>query len=89
MRVRSGTPPSTKKLVWRITPGEPKGAWVDPATIHAPTVDAPDRDETTWAMSSFDLRYGADISDVSDTVPADLLDELFPAKDEPPKRSEK
>ena len=40
-------------------------------------------------VSSFDLRYGADITDVSDTVPADLLDQLFPTKDDLPKRSGK
>jgi hypothetical protein len=36
-------------------------------------------------MSSFDLQYGADVSDISDTVPDDLLDELFPPKDQSPK----
>jgi hypothetical protein len=40
-------------------------------------------------MSSFDLQYGADVRDVSDTVPADLLDELFPPRDEPPKKTGK
>ena len=89
MKVRQKTPPGTKTLVWRITPDLPKGAWVDPATIPAPKADIPERDSTTWAISSFDLQYGADISDVSDTVPADLLDELFAPKDEPPKPSKK
>jgi hypothetical protein len=40
-------------------------------------------------MSSFDLRYGADITDFPDTVPIDLLDELFPRADDRPKRSGK
>ncbi len=82
MRVRQKTPPATKTLVWRITPDAPKGAWVDPATIlPAPNVDAAEGRPSSWAMSSFDLQYGADVSDVSDTVPADLLDELFPPRD--------
>ncbi len=88
MKVRQKTPPATKTLVWRITPYAPKGEWVDPATILPATkADIPERDSTTWAMSSFDLRYGADISDVSDTVPAALLDELFPPKVDAPKTS--
>jgi len=40
-------------------------------------------------MSSFDLQYGADVSDVSDTVPAELLDVLFPPGDAPRKTSGK
>ncbi len=77
MKVRHGTPPGTRALVWRITPNAPKGAWVDPATIPRPKVDAAEGRPSSWAMSSFDLQYGADISDVSDTVPAELMDELF------------
>ena len=90
MKVRQKTPPATKTLVWRITPDAPKGAWVDPATIlPAPNADAAEGRPSSWAMSSFDLQYGADVSDVSDTVPADLLDELFPPRDEPPKKTGK
>ncbi len=85
MRFQGRTPPAAKKLVWRVTPAAPKGEWVDPSTVPAPKVDTPDRDSSTWAMSSFDLQYGADITDVSDTVPDDLLDELFRPKDFPPK----
>jgi hypothetical protein len=85
MKFSSKTPPGSKKLVWRISPGAPKGEWVEPAAIPPPKVAPPDRDSSTWAMSSFDLQYGADVTDVSDTVPADLLDELFRAPDEPPK----
>ena len=87
MRVRSGTPPGTRNLVWRITPDAPKGAWVDPASTPSPRVDVPERGSNTWAMSSFDLRYGADITDVSDTVPDELLDQLFPPRDDSPKKS--
>ena len=89
MDVRSKTPPAAKKLVWRITPGSPKGEWVDPATLPPPKADPPERHSSTWAMSSFDLQYGADISDVSDTVPEALLDELFPPKDDPLKPPKK
>ena len=84
MKVRHGAPPGTKTLVWRITPDAPKGAWVVPATILPPKLEQPEERPSSWAMSSFDLQYGVDVSDVSDTVPAELLDELFPPKDDPP-----
>ncbi len=90
MKVRQKTPPGTKTLVWRITPDSPKGAWVDPATIvPAPAEEVPEGRPSSWAMSSFDLQYGADVSDVSDTVPEDLLDQLFPPKVDAPKTSRK
>jgi hypothetical protein len=89
MKVRQGTPPGTKKLVWRITPDAPKGAWVDPATIIAPKLIVPDFESGAWLMSSFDLQYGADISDVSDTVPDEMLDQLFPPRDDRQKASKK
>jgi hypothetical protein len=90
MKVRQRTPPATKKLVWRITPEAPKGKWVDPVTIvPAPADEVPEGRPSSWAMSSFDLQYGADVSDVSDTVPAALLDELFPPKVDAPKTSKK
>jgi hypothetical protein len=72
-----------------MTPDAPKGAWVDPATTGPPQVDVPERGSNSWAMSSFDLRYGADITEVSDTVPDELLDQLFPPKDDPQERSGK
>jgi hypothetical protein len=78
MHVRSKAPPAAKNVVWRITPGTPKGEWVNPAATPPPKPDPPEGRTSTWAMSSFDLQYGADVSDVSDTVPAELLDLLFP-----------
>ena len=78
MNVRQKAPPAAKKRVWRVTPEAPQGAWFDPASLPLP--EAPPREgrPSSWAMSSFDLQYGADVSDVSDTLPAELLDELFP-----------
>jgi hypothetical protein len=85
MNIRHKATPGTKKLVWRITADSPKGEWIDPAAIRTPQMDAPEEVRGNWAMSSFDLQYGADIRDVSDTVPDKLLDQLFPAKSNPPK----
>jgi hypothetical protein len=81
--------PATKKKVWRITPDAPNGEWVDPTIIPPPKLKVPESESGAWLMSSFDLQYGADISDVSDTVPEDLLDQLFPPEGDPSKRSGK
>jgi hypothetical protein len=92
MNFQRKTRPRAKTQAWRAAPGAPDGARVDPVTaasaapVCASTVDAPEKESTTWVMSSFDLRYGADITDVSHTVPNDLIDELFSRRDEPPKR---
>ena len=87
MKFRSRAPPRAKARVWRVTPAAPQGEWVDPTTILPPQEEATERDTSSRAMSSFDLRYGADITDVSDTMPSDLLDLMFPPKDDPLKRS--
>jgi hypothetical protein len=89
VRFQSRAPPTAKNLVWRITPGVLKGEWIDPAATPSLKVVAPDRGSTTWAVSSFELRYGADVTDFPDTVPPDLLDELFPPRGDPSKRSGK
>jgi len=77
MSIQRKAPPGMKKLVWRITLDAPNGKWVDPATIVRPRVDVPERHSNTWAMSSFELTYGLDATEFSDTVPAELMDELF------------
>jgi len=74
------------KKVWRMTPGAPEGEWVDPiASSPPPRPEAPERTSGTWAMSSFDLMYGADVKEISDTVPDDLLAELFRPQEAAPK----
>jgi hypothetical protein len=40
-------------------------------------------------MSSFDLQCRADGKDITDTAPDDLLDLLFPPRDDPPKKNGK
>ena len=73
--------PSPKgKLVWRISERAPMGEWVDPAQHDEPTL-APNLPEVSsggWVISSFDLLHGTDITE-DDTIPGDLLDELFPS----------
>ena len=83
-------PAEFKLQVWRISAEKPMGEWVDAQAI--PT-DRPNSDELpevslgSWASSSFDLLHGTDVSESPDTVPGDLLDELFGSRDEPKKTS--
>ena len=86
MNVRRKPQAVTHRHVWRITPGAPRGEWVDPPTTTPPPMpEAREWQPANWAMSSFDLLYGADVNEVSDTVPDDLFDQLFAPKDGAPK----
>lgn len=68
-----------RRLVWRVTEEVPEGMWVD-AHLHPVdhTVHPEQHEAGAWSESSFDLQYGADVSDSLDTVPEALLDQLFP-----------
>lgn len=69
------------KLVWRISESAPMGEWVDPAKLDDLHLSAalPEVSSGSRVDSSFDLLRGTDISegDAGDTVPSELLDELF------------
>lgn len=75
------------KLVWRISQGAPLGEWVQrvPAAIHGPATDLPEVSYGSWVTSSFDLLDGTDVTEDPDTVPGDLLDDLFAPKPSVPK----
>jgi hypothetical protein len=75
MSRRSGSP--LKRKVWRITPDAPLGRWVDPEAERVEPPQPEERFEPGWRQSSFDLAFGLDVHDATDTVPAELLDELF------------
>ncbi len=67
-----------KKLIWRISSDAPLGEFVDPDAQAPPiSVTSPDVAQPGWAISSFELMRGVDISEGPETVPADLFDELF------------
>jgi len=77
-------------MVWTVSEDAPGGKWVDVRTIPGELPhDDGSHEAGAWAESSFDLLLGADVSDSPDTVPEDLLDQLFPPRDEPPKTSKK
>jgi hypothetical protein len=61
--------PPVRRPVQRRLKGDPNG------TGDAPPAEPKSVDE--WAVSSFELKYGLDVEDVGDTVPAALLDTLF------------
>lgn len=71
-----------RKRIWRITPDAPQGKFVDAdASTPPPATALEQRDRAGWAMSSFDLVYGLDVTEVDDgdTIPGALIDE-FPTK---------
>jgi len=74
---------SRKRRVWRITAEAPLGKFVDPDEEPPASLGPQEHFEPGWRQSSFDLAYGLDVRDAGDTVPGDLLDELFESK--PPK----
>ena len=74
---KSGVRKELHRRVWRVTANAPQGEYVDPG---APlTVVHFDRPEPGWLQSSFDLSTGLEVVDASDTLPAELFDELFKA----------
>jgi len=74
--------------VWRISKQAPHGEWVDPISpIPASRSDSlPEVSTGNWVNSSFDLASGADVQEVTDTIPGELFDELFDAKSTGAKR---
>jgi hypothetical protein len=66
-----------KRKVWRITSDAPQGRWVDPEAERVEQGEPEERFEPGWRQSSFDLAFGLDVHDATDTVPGELLDELF------------
>jgi hypothetical protein len=67
------------KRIWRISADKPMGGFVEAADRKKRPVAAPAPEVTSggWVESSFELLRGADVEEVSDTIPADLLDLLF------------
>jgi len=67
-----------KKLIWRISNDAPLGEFVDPdAQVPSVAVKPYDVAQPGWAVSSFELMRGVDISEDPETVPAELFDQLF------------
>ncbi len=73
-----------RAVVWRISESSPMGEWVDvgaPAAPRMPSKDLPEVTYGSWVTSSYDLLNGVEVVEGTDTVPGDLLDELFAPAD--------
>ncbi len=78
------------KLVWRISASDPMGRWVDtgaPPPPAPPKIAQPEVSYGSWVTSSYDLLDGTDVVENTDTVPGDLLDELFAQRMDAPKQA--
>ena len=73
--------PSPKR-VWRTSERAPMGEWVDKvsAVVSKPNRDLPEVSYGSWVTSSYDLLDGPEVIEDPDTLPGDLLDELFAPK---------
>jgi hypothetical protein len=86
--------PKAPARVWRISADEPLGEWVQsvpapaPAAVPSnPKALRPSQGDSDghWLMSSFDLLSGSEVTEDDETIPGELLDELFAPKKFPPK----
>ncbi|MEQ1805243.1 MAG: hypothetical protein ABL900_07685 [Burkholderiaceae bacterium] len=71
------------KRIWRVSAANPKGEWVDVAAPaeRTPGKAAPEAAaDRSWRSSTYDLLDGSDVKEDSDTVPAELLDEIVKPK---------
>lgn len=64
------------KIVWRISESAPMGEWVKSSPVGEQAPAQPP-EGGSWVLSSFDLSMGSDVTEVEDTIPGELFDELF------------
>lgn len=98
-RPKPEVPPPVKR-VWRISQNNPLGEWVEsvPHAVAKPvsalsqrpspaaSSELPEVSYGSWVTSSYDLLDGSDVTEDPDTLPGELLDELFPQRRAPAKR---
>ena len=77
---RNKSTASAKKLIWRISDSAPFGEFVHRNGSVA-RGDGPEVSSGGWAVSSFELLHGTEITENPDTIPDSLLDELFAPHD--------
>jgi hypothetical protein len=82
-------PQPHRKRVWRISQLAPMGEWVDLArdAERVPPPELPEVNSGGWVVSSLDLLHGTDIIEdgEADTIPGELLDQLFASRYKGPK----
>ena len=81
------------RRIWRLSPEMPMGGFVDskPPSLPDSPVDAESPDASkrmltpprppSWRASSYDLMTGATVTEMEDTIPGDLFDQLFGRSD--------
>ena len=75
---KSNASRTRKRLVWRVTASAPLGEYVDPDKVPPPEPSsAVEAQEPGWLLSSFELSSGLQVTDESDTMPAELFETLF------------
>lgn len=68
------------RRIWRISPDAPLGRFVDEdarSVTPSESAEEPEFIEPGWRQSSFDLAFGLEVRDASDTVPGEMWDDLF------------
>ena len=80
--------PIAPSRVWRMSSEVPQGGFIDSVPAGSQSFTSPEPITAaakvlhparvpSWRASSHDLLTGATVSDVTDTIPGDLFDELF------------
>lgn len=101
-RSKPDAPPPVKR-VWRISQSNPLGEWIEQAPQGAakplstlaqrpgPAANSelPEVSYGSWVTSSYDLLDGSDVTEDPDTLPGELLDDLFPQWTQDGKRPDK
>ena len=101
-RSKPDVPPPVKRI-WRISQTHPLGEWVEqgpPAAAKpvralgqrpspAVTTELPEVSYGSWVTSSYDLLDGSDVIEDPDTLPGELLDDLFPQWEHSGKRPDR
>ena len=73
---------SPAKIVWRIDPANPAGAFVSASAPKAPEAPTTEVGERSWCESSLDLLNGVQVSETEmDTLPGELIDEFRRARE--------
>ncbi|MDE2395744.1 MAG: hypothetical protein KGL43_26445 [Burkholderiales bacterium] len=66
------------RLVWHIGPDAPQGEYIDAKRVQPPSPEPLDESRVSgFLVSSLDLFCGLDVSEADETVPGELMDELF------------
>jgi hypothetical protein len=82
---RKPTVPARK--FWRITKSTPNAERVETDAPAAPksSKELPEVSYGNWVTSSYDLLDGVEVTELPDTIPDELFDELFGPKPGTPK----